>query len=368
MLSRRLVLAGSALAGLSRTAAAQNRWEDAENEVVLLSADAQANSVQTIEGIAARLGQGGRMRVESGRSVLESAARLTERPTAVAAAMPAVTLAFMTQSRLPETVVYALRFIGRLGVSEIHVLASRRMGGLQDLVGQIVAVGPRGSATQATASIFLQRASVRVNPLYLEHEEALTAVLRGQIPAMILVAIKPAQLFFNLNLSDGVHFLPTGDRGAFPLGLFPTQILQSDYPLLSGGEAGLGRPVQTLGVPLVLACFSWAAATPMAMGLARLADRLIQRGSGLRGFDMAADVPGWQRYSPVLDWLARGRAGTVQDVVLAQRRGGAPAASRDRLREAAPQSEPDTAPGEGGLTAEQKERLFQQFLNWRRSE
>ena len=150
----------------------------------------------------------------------------------------------------------------------------------------------------------------------------------------------------------------------------------------------MGQPVQALGVPLVLACFSWAVATPMAMGLARLADMLIERGSGLRGFDMAADVPGWQRYPPVLEWLARGRAGTVQDVVAAQRRGGTPAASRDRSREATTQPEPRSAPaaspdrnrdavtrpeprkapGEAGLTTEQKERLFQQFLNWRRSE
>ena len=36
-------------------------------EVILLSADPQASSVQAVESIAARLGQGGRLRVETGR-------------------------------------------------------------------------------------------------------------------------------------------------------------------------------------------------------------------------------------------------------------------------------------------------------------
>src|SRR5262249_5322996 len=154
--------------------------------------------------------------------------------------------------------------------------------------------------------------------LYLAHEQALAEVLHGQIPAMMLVAAKPASLFFDLNLSDSVRFLPVEVPGGAPAGLFPTQILPQDYPLLSGGEAGRGQPIATLGMPIVLACYAWSPATPMFIGLARLSDLLIERGSGLRDFDMTADVPGWQRFSPVAAWLAHG--GTVVDAALAERR------------------------------------------------
>jgi hypothetical protein len=339
MLSRRLILAGPALAGLSRKAAAQYRRDDAGTDIVLLSADGQPAAVQAVNDVVGRLSAPNvRLHAQAGRDILDTAARLASQQAAVAAMLPSVSLTYMMQSGLPEHVVYANCFIGRMGVTELHVLASRRVSDLRDLAGQKVAVGLKGSSTEATAAVWLERMSLRVEPLYLEPEQALTVVLHGQIPAMMLLAAKPARLFFDLNLSDGVHFLPVDVPGGRPIGVFPTQILPADYPLLSGGEAGGGRLVATLGVPLVLACYNWSPATPMFIGLAKLTDLLIQRGSGLRGFDMTVDVPGWQRFPPVMAWLARG--GTVLDAALAQR--------------------------QSPLSAAEKEWLYQQFLDWRR--
>jgi len=334
-----MMLAGPALAGFSRKAVAQYRQTGTEMDIVLLSADSQAAAVQVVNDVVARItAPDVRLRAEAGPGILDSASRLANQQAVVTAMLPSVSLAYMMQSGLPEHVVYANCSIGRMGVSELHVLASRRVSDLRDLAGQKVAVGPKGSSTQAIAAVWLERVSLRVEPLYLELEQALTAVLRGQILAMMLLAPKPARLFLDVNLSDNVHFLPIGVPSGRPIGVFPTQILPSDYPLLSGGEAGGGRLVATLGVPLVLACYNWLPATPMFMGLARLSDLLIQRGSGLRGFDMATDVPGWYRFPPVTAWLARG--GTVLDAALAQR--------------------------QPPLSAAEKERLFQQFLDWRR--
>ncbi|MFL5253370.1 MAG: TAXI family TRAP transporter solute-binding subunit [Rhodopila sp.] len=362
MLSRRLMLAGPALVGLSRKAAAQYRREDADTDIVLLSADGQAAAVQAVNDVVARIRTPDvSLRAEAGPDILDAASRLVDRPAAVAAMLPSVSLVYMMQAGLPEHVVYANRFIGRMGVSELHVLASRRVSDVRDLTGQQVAVGPKGSSTQATAAIWLERSSLRVKPLYLEPEQALAAVRHGQIPAMMLLAAKPARLFFDLNRSEGVHFLPVGVPDGKPVGLFPTQILPTDYPLLAGGEAGTGQPVATLGVPMVLACYAWSPLTPICLGLARLTDLLIQRGSGLRGFDMAADVAGWQRFPPVTAWLARG--GTVMDAVLAQRR--SPSMDPIDTSQAAP-PEPRRPPAGTGRSASEKERLFQQFLDWHR--
>jgi len=393
MLSRRLILAGPALAGLSRNTVAQPRRDGAGTDIVLLSADSGAAAVQAVNDVVARIRTPNvNLRGETAPDVLNSIARLADRPTAVGAMLPSVSLAYMTLSGLPEHVVHANRFIGRMGVSELHVLASQRVGSLRDLAGQKVAVGPKGSSTQATAAVWLDRTGFRIEPLYLEDEQALNAVLRGQIPAMMLLAPKPARQFFDLNVSDGVHFLPVDVLGGKPAGLFPAQIMPADYPLLAGGEAGMGRPVATIGVPLVLACYNWSPMTPMFLGLARLTDLLIERGSGLPGFDMAADVGGWQRLPPVAAWLAKG--GTVMDAALAERR--SPAAAVDASRSttttsrtapppdagsAVPRPPPDAdnavpgplpqprrPPAGTGLSAAEKERLFQQFLNWRRQQ
>jgi NMT1-like family len=358
MLSRRLALAGPALAAISRTTAAQYRSTYGETDIVLLSADGQATSVQMVNDIVAHIGSpNAHLHAEPGRSVTDSARRLADRPMAVAAVLPSVALAYMPHTGLPEHVVYTNRFIGRMGVCELHVLASQRVSNLRDLVGQKVAVGPPGSSTQATAAVLLERASLRVEPVYLSDEEAVTAVVRGQIPAMVLLAAKPARPFFNLNLSDGVHFLPVSMPGGKPIGLFSAQIQPADYPLLSGGEAGVGRAVATVGVPLVLACYNLPPATPMFMGLARLADLLIRHGSGLRGFDMTAEVPGWQRFPLITAWLANNGRKTVEEIALTQRRlpaTGAIDTSRTSI------------PADAQLTKEQKEQLLQQFLEWRR--
>jgi len=358
MLSRRLALAGPALAAMSRTAAAQYWSSYGENDIILFLADGQAASMQMVNDIVARIGSpGAPLSAEPSHSVTDSASRLADRPMAVAAVLPSVALAYISQSGLPERVAYLNRFIGRIGVSELHVLASQRVRDLRDLVGQKIAVGPQGSATQATAAIVLERLSLRLEPMYLPYEEAVTAVLRGQIPAMTLLAAKPAQPFFNLNLSDGVHFLPVGVPGGKPVGLFPTQIQPADYPLLSGGEAGAGRPAATIEVSLVLACYNWPPATPMFMGLARLADLLIRHGSGLRGFDMTVEVPGWQRFPPVAAWLAGGGHKTVRETALTQRR----LPSTESI-----DTSHTSIPAEAELTKKQKEQLLQQFLEWRR--
>jgi len=354
MLSRRVALTGLALVGQSRIAGAQHTREEAETELILLAADGQADSVQTVNDIAARLGgPGGHLHAEAGRGALESAARLTDRPSAVAAILPSATLAYMERSGLHGGVVHSNCFIGRMGVSELHVLTSQRIRGLRELAGQKVNLGPRGGSTRVTASVWLDRMNLRVDPLYLDHDKARAAVLRGQIPAMILLAPKPARLFLDVKRSDGVHLLPVDRPGGAPMGLQPAQILPGDYPMLGGGETGLRRPVDTVGVPLVLACFSWSDKTPMFMALARLSDLLIQRGSGVRGFSMVAAVQGWERFPPVSDWLARGRIGTVLDIASGARR-APPAQPPDQSRAAV----------DAELTTEQKERLFQEFLNW----
>nr|WP_294524943.1 TAXI family TRAP transporter solute-binding subunit [uncultured Rhodopila sp.] len=349
MLSRRLTLAGPALFGWPRLANAQ---VDAGTELVLLAADSQADSVRAANDIVARLGGADvRLRAEPTSGVLFTAAHLADRPAAVAGILPSAALAFMSRSGLPASVVYALRFIARLGVSEVHVLASQRIASLNDLAGQKVGLGPQGSTTQATGAVLLDRMALRVDPVYLDHDQALAAVLRGELAAMLLVAPAPAKLFQGVNLSDHVHFLPAGEPGGQPMGLLPAQILAEDYPQLGGGRA-----VGTLGVPMVLACFNWSSTTPMFAGLTRLCDLLVEHGSGLRGFDLAAEVSGWERFPPVADWLARGRAGTIQDVALARRRTPAAGAGGGG------------AAGNTGTSEDQKERLFQQFLKWRRGQ
>ncbi len=361
MLSRRLALAGPALAGLPRIAAAQYRREDAEAQVIIVATAGGADTVPSAQDLVARLSAPARIHAETARGVIECAGRVHERPSAVAAVLPSVTLTYMKQTGLPEHDVYALRSIAQIELSELHVLASRRFGDIRDLGGQKVNLGPHGSPTEATAAVLLERIPLRVDPLYLDHAQALAAVMRGEIAAMMLVAPKPVALLSAFNALDAMHFLPIDEAAIRLSGLLPAQLLPADYRLTGG------RPVGTASVPLVLACFNWSPSTPMFMGLAWLADVLDERGSGLRGFSMSAAVQGWDRFPPVADWLARGRTGAILDVALGRRQ--APAAAPAAVP--VPDQQPTPlhgAPADAEKPADQKAKLFQQFLEWQRKQ
>lgn len=300
----------------------------ADSELILLSADGQGTSLEAVTAVLGRLGNTPGIHIETGRGVLDNADRLSIRTNAVAALLPSTTLAYMRQSGLPDSAAFALRSIARLGIDPLHVLARAGIGRLADLAGQKVNLGPRDSATQASAAVLLERAGVKVDALYLDHEQARQAVLGGGIAAMMLLAPRPVRLFSDAALSSGVHFLPVTPPAGRPEAFVPTQIFPGDYKLPAAGT------VPAAGVTRVMACFNWAAGTPMFAALTRLA-RLM----GERGFDVAADVPGWQHFPP-----------------LASR----PARMPDKTADQGRPLPPDASLG-------QKEELFQEFLNWRRT-
>jgi hypothetical protein len=359
MPSRRTTLLGGTFAGLAGRAAAQTARPPDHTVIALVSPDNQPASLLIADQIAARLGgtESG-LRTESDGGVLDGVARLVDRDPMAASILPSTTLASMELTGSPAQVSRALRLVGRLGVMAVHVLASQRIGSVEQLAGQSVNLGPLGSATQITASLLLDQAAVRVEPTYLDHAQALSSVQRGQMAAMFFVAPKPATLFADVKQSDGVHFLAMAIPGEVPGGVFPTQIQPHDYPILCAGEAAMGWPIETVGVPLVLGCYAWAPSTEEYLVMARLADRLAKHGSGLPGFDMAAAVPGWQRFWPVSEWLAQGRSGTIAAHAISQRRS---------LRAKPKSAEPRDVPSSEMKESSEKEQLFRQFLSWRRS-
>jgi hypothetical protein len=379
VLSRRNALLGTIVAGLTRTAAAESPGVDQEAELAVVAPDGQATSMQLANDLVARLGGSARhLHMEGSRGVVDAVGHLYDRLRPVAAILPSTALAFMEQTGSPSQDAHANRYIAQLDVLTFQVLASRRITNLRQLAGQKVGLGPRGSPTQTTASVLLDQSSVRVDPLYLDHEQACAAVIRGEISAMMLLAPKPARLFLDVDASDGVRFIPVAEPDGHAAGFLPTQILPADYPMIAAGDGRAQRGVKTVTVPTVLGCFGWAAQTANFIALARLAELVSEHGSGLPGFDMTASVSGWRRFAPVEDWLTQGRSGSIQDYAATDTR---PAVSQ--MKPAAPTRAPAATPAPPALPPpprvqpeprsqprsepdpRQKEKLFQEFLHWR---
>jgi hypothetical protein len=290
-------------------------------QVKILPSDSQRSSLLLAQTLALRLGAQD-FQAEISQDIVHSLMALTDRNQNNLAILPSVVLASPDGRGLP--IASSIRFIARICVMEVHVLADDRFSSVAQLAGKKVNVGTLGSTGQVTASLLLERAGVQVEPVYGADEPALASLIRRQLAAVIFLAIKPSKSLFNVNLYDGVHLLPILEAPSSgpPTGGFVTQIDPQDYPLLSGAESGAGQPVRTIAIPLVLACDDWPAFSEQFITVARVADLLSQRESGLQGFSMSADVPGWRRFGPVSDWLKSG--GSITAAAMASRRAAAP--------------------------------------------
>lgn len=323
----------------------------------IYAADGQRPSLQAVQILIKRLGAGD-IQSRASQDIAESITHVIAQGENNLAVLPSSVLAFMERQGL--SLASSMRFIARVGVLDVHVLASQRITTLSQLTGQRVAVGPRGSQQQVTVAMLLERASVRIDPIYVPDESALPALIHGQLAAMIFLAVKPAKLLFNVSLADGVHFIPiaeTSQPGRRSLGSMPTQILPEDYSLLSGAEAGGGQPVSTIAIPLMLVCFDWIPISDQYLAMTRVGDLLAQRGSGLPGFDMRATVPGWQRFEPVATWLTQG--GSMTAIATATQR-AAFAMAHPVATDRPPQPAADKpSPG-------QDPQMYQEYQEWQK--
>ena len=157
---------------------------------------------------------------------------------------------------------------------------------------------------------------------------------------------------------EGFRFLPVPYTDALEYYL-PAYLDHQDYPALVPKD----ERITTIAVPAVLAVYDWPTDTDRHRRMLRFVDYLVERLPKLQteaGFhkawkdvNLAATVPGWQRFKPLTERLEK-----------ADRERPKAAAATTIIEEAARKQAERAAPGN---SAEQ-ERLFQEFLAWRRKQ
>jgi TRAP-type uncharacterized transport system substrate-binding protein len=322
--------------------------------VGVLSASSEPESIGVVNDLAAALNSDTlRILPVVGQGPVQNIDDLFHLKGADAALLPADVLRYLQRvQRLPGA-EQSIRYIAAVGQEQVHILARREFTRISDLAGRKVSIGTRDSSAYVTGTVLFQELKISIEPVSLEPALALQALRRGEIAALVYPMKKPARLFFDLNLSDGVHFLPLPLTPELAQTYVPARLDPEDYPLLIGrGEAGRGAAVPTIGVPLLLAVRSASSGSERYRDLSRFVDALFLRASALQrlsrdslwaGFDPTAEIRGWQRFEPAVARL-RGNA-TVESGT----------------------SAPPTARGEFA-TPQQKEELFRQFLQRERAQ
>jgi hypothetical protein len=186
-----------------------------------------------------------------------------------------------------------------------------------------------------------------------DQDTALEKLKRGGIDALVYVTGQPARLFAEIGAETGLHFLAVPMTPALIETYLPAQLDHNGYPALVAQNA----PVDTLAVGAVMAVFGWQPGTDRYRRVALFTDAFFDKFQQFllpphhpkwKEVSLTAQVPGWTRFAPAREWLAR------QSV--AANAGGDQRDFNAFLTHAGP------APA--NLSAAQRDALFQQFLAW----
>jgi len=246
-----------------------------------------------------------------------------------------------------------VNFISELYVSEVHVLVRSEINSFKDLAGKKVSFHAPGGGSSVTGPILFQRMGVKVQPVFIDNEVAYEQMKTGEVAGLVFTVGKPNNLFTRNKNDHGFKFLPVPFDNFTDLYL-PTKLTAEDYP----GYVKPGETVETIGVQAVLAVYNWPRESDRFRRIGRFIDTYFDRFDNFlkppyhpswKTINLAADVRGWNRYWAVEAKLKQLMA--ARSAGAAKARGGDAQLAREGTQR---------APGK----ADDKERLFQEFLQW----
>lgn len=273
----------------------------------LVSGGVDGTYVRIAADLAAVLDDGDRMRVLPilGKGSLQNIADILYQRGVDVGIVQSDVLAYARQTRIFPGLEGRLRYIAKLYDEEVHLLARREIGALEDLAGEPVNLDVVGSGTAMTADLVFRALGLRPEPVHLPQDSALARLRRGEIAAMAYVAGKPARLFATLGAeAERFRLLPVPMNARLLETYLPARLSHADYP----GLIPEGETVETVAVGSVLAAFAWQPGTDRHRRVAAFAELLHRRFDQLlqpprhpkwREVNLNAQVPGWQRFAPV---------------------------------------------------------------------
>jgi TRAP-type uncharacterized transport system substrate-binding protein len=257
---------------------------------------------------------------------------------------------FKSVEKIPS-IERRINFISEMMVTEVHLVVRPEINSIKDLEGKKVSFHVAGAGSSTTAPIVFQRLGVKVEPVYINNAIALEKMRTGEIVGLVNNGAKPQDLLTKFKNDAGFKILPIPfDR--FDEYYIPATITSEDYP----GFIKPGEKVETIGVQMVLAVYNWPRDHDRFRRVQRFIEHYFDRFEGLhkppyhpkwKSVNLAANVPGWTRY-------------TVADERLKQMA----AAKAPPAQQAAVPSRPPQQAARPGSDAAEQERLFQQFLEW----
>ena len=270
-------------------------------------------------------------------------------PGADVAIAPVALVERLREARTFGDISERLTYIPPLHIEDFHLLARPEIGSLTELAGKRVNLGDDGSASAILGRDVFNRLGVKISESNLGPEAALDGLRKGDLAAALLVSGKPVSLLTQVSQLDGIRLLPIPySKELLQQEYLPSTLRHQDYPNIVAAEAS----VDTIAVKSALFAYNW----PIGSERYRLLDLFVQtfftrfpeflggaHHPKWREVNLAAQLPGWQRFRPAERWLR-------------QQSGGEAALRKafGRFLEEKPTANPPD-----------REELFRDFLRWR---
>ncbi len=250
-----------------------------------------------------------------------------------------------------------ITYILNLFPSELHIFVRPEINSLDDLKGKKVNFNTPGTAAAYSGPLIFERLKLDVEKTFIPHQVALEQMKAGEgdMAAVVFITSKPIDAFAHGKWPPGFKFLPVPfEDYAYYL---PSTLTSEDYP----GLIAQGAAVQTIAVPTILAAFNWPRNSDRYKRVARLTNNLFSRLAALQqpGFhpkwkdvNLNAKVPGLNRFPAAQEWLDRAAAAKLAPPTP----GGAGIEG------------PGQPAGVASRLTPEDQRLFQEFLQWRRQQ
>ena len=248
-----------------------------------------------------------------------------------------------------------MNFISEMYISELHVLVRPEINSFKDLEGKKVSFHTAGAGSSVTGPILFQRLGVKVEPVYINNAIAYEKMKTGEIAALIHNGGKPQRPLHQEQERHGFKFL------AVPFDKFDDYYVPSVFT--ARGLSGLrqarreGRDDRRAGGAGRLQLAARERPLPARAALHRVLLRPLRElpqppyHPKWKSINLAAKVPGWTRY-----WVAEEK---LKQMAAAKARRSAPVDTA-----AGPPAGGARAPND----AAEQERLFQQFLEWSKTQ
>jgi uncharacterized protein len=199
---------------------------------------------------------------------------------------------------------------------------------------------------------------IEVQEVSMSQSEAFEKVKSGEIAATASIAGKPVRSVLKLSRNDGLHFVQipyTKELNQLNGDFLPATLTHDDYPeLVESGE------VNTVAVGAVLIAYNWPKTNTDRYGrVQRFVDAFFPKIAEFqkppyhpkwREVNIAATLPGWNRFDAAQAWLD----------------GHAQQASADVQDSLAEFRQFMTRQGSTNLSQEELAKLYAEFQEWKR--